>query len=139
MRIRSTKAMRSLCLFATVLAITTVSGCAAAQPSTLQYLKALEDSHELDAEAVQACTQGYTPEREPLAARNSTLRFVRKIMLGSPELKRDFILSSKREAYAAICVFTTTDQGKPVTVGEYHLTPPSHGAGAADGGGILEW
>jgi hypothetical protein len=140
MRVRSPKVVRSLCLFAAVLAITTVSGCAAAQPSTLQYLKALESSHELDAKAVKACTQGYTPKQEPLAARNATLSFVRKIMFGSPELQKDSILSSHRQGYAAICIFKTTDYGKPVTVGEYHLTPPNDGSGGAgDGGGILEW
>ena len=140
MRVRNSTILRSLSLFVAVIAICTATGCAAAQPSTLQYLKALESSHELDAKAVKSCTQGHTPKQEPLAARNSTLRFLRKIMFGSPELKRDSILSSHRQGYAAICIFKTTDYGKPVTVGNYQLTPPNDGSGGAgDGGGILEW
>ena len=136
---RRSKVLRTFSLCVAAFAICTATGCAPAQPSTLQYLKALESSHELDAKAVKACTQGYTPKPEPLAAKDSTLRSVRKIMFGSPELQRDSILSSDRQGYAAVCIFKTMDYGKPVTVGAYYLAPPSDGIGGADGGGILEW
>ncbi len=140
MRVQNSKVVRSLCLFVVVIAICMTTGCATSRPSTLQYLKTLESSHELDAKAVRACTQGYTPKPKLLAAKNSTLRAVRKIMLGSPELKRDSILNSDRQGYAAICISKTRDYGKPVTVGDYHLSPPNDGSGGGgDGGGILEW
>jgi hypothetical protein len=133
--------LRSLLICLVALAIGTTTGCSTAPKptSSLGYLKALERSHQLDSKAVKACTQGYTPEPKPLAARDSTLRFVRTLMRGTSEYKRDSILTSRRQGYAAICIFKTTDNGKPVTIGAYHLTPPSDGVGSGDGGGLLEW
>jgi hypothetical protein len=116
------------------------TGCAPVHPSALEYLKSLANSHQLDTKAVRACTQGITPKPELLAARDSTLRFVRTLMAENAELVRDSILSSNRQGFAAICVVKTTDSGKPVSAGEYHLTPPSDGSnGAGDGGGLVEW
>jgi hypothetical protein len=127
-----------LCL--TAVAIFAATGCSAMPKPTsgLAYLKALENSHELDTKAVKACTQGYTPKPSFLAARNSTLAFVRKLV-PEPELARDTILSGAHQGYAAICIARATDRGKRVTFAEYHLTPPGDGVGSADGGGILEW
>ena len=139
MRAVSSRIPRSLGVGIALLVIWAATGCAAAPPTTFGYLKALEQSHELDTKAVKACTQGYTPKPVLLAARDSTLRALRKIMMGDPELARDSILSSNRQGYAAICIVKTTEYGKPLTAGEYHLTPPSDGVGGADGGGILEW
>ena len=134
-------ALCALLIAVVAFAIGTTTGCSTtpAPTSSLAYLKALEGSRELDSKAVIACTQGYTPEPKPLAARDSTLRFVRTLVRGTLEYKRDSILTSSRQGYAAICIFKTTDNGKTVTVGAYHLTPPSDGVGSGDGGGLLEW
>lgn len=136
MPVRRWRTLLSLCIAS--VAVITATGCAAQPSSELGYLKTLQRSHELDAKAVQSCTQGYSPKPKPLAAQDSTLRSIRKLMSGSAQLSHDPILSSNRQGYASICILKSTDNGRSVTVAEYHLTPP-HGSGGADGGGILEW
>lgn len=126
--------MRALVL-ATVVICGTASCTAPSAPlSGPEYLKSLENSHTLDSKAEKVCTKDAgTPVEKPVVAADSTLNFVRKLQLpGYAARMGDSDLTGKKQGYAAICLFKTTNYGKPVTVWGYYL--PDGDSGFIDAG-----